>query len=73
MTLLSGILLVDDDSTTNYLNKILLLRLGVTERLLVAESGREAPRTAGQNGHGCRPAVPCLDSTGPEHARDGRP
>jgi len=39
---LSSILLVDDDSTTNYLNKILLLRLGVTQQLLVAENGREA-------------------------------
>jgi CheY-like chemotaxis protein len=42
MPLLSSILLVDDDSTTNYLNKILLLRLGVTERLFIAENGREA-------------------------------
>lgn len=39
---LKSVLLVDDDSTTNYLNKILLNRLGVTQQLLVAENGREA-------------------------------
>ena len=39
---LSSILLVDDDSTTNYLNQLLLRRLDVAEQLLVAENGREA-------------------------------
>jgi CheY-like chemotaxis protein len=35
-------LLVDDDQTTNYLNKMLIKRLGVTEELLVAQNGLEA-------------------------------
>jgi CheY-like chemotaxis protein len=39
---LNSVLLVDDDSTTNYLNKMLLNRLQVAEHLLVAENGREA-------------------------------
>ena len=42
MPKLPSILLVDDDSTTNYLNKLLLTRLDVAEQLLVAENGREA-------------------------------
>lgn len=41
-------LLVDDDATTNYLNKILLHRLGIAEYLLVAENGREALATLAQ-------------------------
>ena len=45
---LKSVLLVDDDSTTNYLNKILLTRLGVAEQLLVAENGREALTTLNQ-------------------------
>ena len=48
MTKLASVLLVDDDSTTNYLNKLLLNRLGVTEQLLVAENGREALATLAQ-------------------------
>ena len=42
MSQLKSVLLVDDDSTTNYLNKLLLTRLGVAEQLLVAENGRDA-------------------------------
>ena len=45
MPKLTSVLLVDDDSTTNYLNKILLGRLQVAEHLLVAENGREALAT----------------------------
>jgi len=48
MPKLSCVLLVDDDSTTNYLNKILLTRLGVAEQLLVAGNGREALATLTQ-------------------------
>ena len=36
------VLLVDDDQTTNYLNRLLLTRLGVAEKVLVAINGREA-------------------------------
>lgn len=36
-------LLVDDDSTTNFLNQLLLKRtLGLTEQVLVAENGQQA-------------------------------
>ena len=45
MSQLKSVLLVDDDATTNYLNKLLLTRLGVAEELLVAENGREALAT----------------------------
>lgn len=38
----SCVLLVDDDQTTNYLNRLLLNRLGVAEKILVAHNGREA-------------------------------
>jgi CheY-like chemotaxis protein len=42
MEKLSSVLLVDDDSTNNFLNELLLKNLGVTDQLLVAENGTEA-------------------------------
>ncbi|GAA4496911.1 response regulator [Hymenobacter ginsengisoli] len=42
MEKLSSIMLVDDDPTTNFLNELLLKRLNVAERILVAESGNQA-------------------------------
>lgn len=39
MKKLSSVLLIDDDSTTNFLNSLLLKRLDVAEILLVAENG----------------------------------
>ena len=64
MLQLKSILLVDDDSTTNYLNKLLFTRLGVTEELLVAENGREAlatlVRVCGEPTPSC-PALILLD------------
>jgi CheY-like chemotaxis protein len=42
MQKLTCALLVDDDQTTNYLNQLLLNRLGVTEKVLVALNGQEA-------------------------------
>jgi CheY-like chemotaxis protein len=42
MEKLSSILLVDDDSTNNFLNELLLKSLDVTDRLLVAENGSQA-------------------------------
>ena len=36
-------LLVDDDETTNFLNQNLLRRMAVTDAVLVATNGREAP------------------------------
>ena len=42
MQKLTCVLLVDDDPTTNYLNQLLLKRLGVAEQVLVALNGKEA-------------------------------
>lgn len=42
MKTLSSVLLVDDDQTTNFLNKSLLTRLQVTENVLVALNGEQA-------------------------------
>jgi CheY-like chemotaxis protein len=40
---LTSVLLIDDDSTTNFLNQLLLQKtLRVTERVLVAENGQQA-------------------------------
>jgi CheY-like chemotaxis protein len=37
MPVLTSVLLVNDDSTTNYLNKLLLMRMGVAEQVFVTE------------------------------------
>lgn len=42
MPKIPAVLLVDDDPTTNFLNKKLLLRLGVTDTVRVARNGQEA-------------------------------
>ena len=42
MEKLSSVLLVDDDSTNNFLNELLLKSLNVTERVLIAEDGTQA-------------------------------
>jgi CheY-like chemotaxis protein len=42
MSKLPCVLLVDDDPTTNFLNRKLLLRLGVTDQIRVAGNGQEA-------------------------------
>ena len=42
MQKLTCALLVDDDQTTNYLNQLLLKRLQVTDKILVALNGQEA-------------------------------
>jgi CheY-like chemotaxis protein len=42
MQKLTCALLVDDDQTTNYLNQLLLKRLSVTDKVLVALNGQEA-------------------------------
>lgn len=52
MSLLASVLLVDDDSTTNFLNKALLTRMGVTQQVLTAENGEQALRTLGQTCNG---------------------
>ena len=42
MEKLSSVLLVDDDTTNNFLNELLFQQLGVTDRLLTAEDGTQA-------------------------------
>lgn len=42
MQKLSSVLLVDDDSTNNFLNELLLRSLSVTDQIHVAENGAEA-------------------------------
>jgi len=42
MPKLTSILLVDDDSTTNFLNQSLINRLGLAQHLRTAENGAEA-------------------------------
>lgn len=44
MSRLTSVLLVDDDVTANFLNKLVLERAGVTEHLPVAEDGAQALR-----------------------------
>lgn len=48
-------MLVDDDQTTNFLNQLLLKKLSVTERILVALDGQEALQQLQQN---CEPLTP---------------
>lgn len=61
MEKLSSILLVDDDSTNNFLNELLLKSLNVTEQVLIAENGTQAlellENTAGPD----EPALILLD------------
>lgn len=61
MDKLSCILLVDDDQTTNYLNQMLLGRLNVTERVLVAPNGQAALNLLQQLPVGAAPALILLD------------
>ncbi|GAA4030158.1 response regulator [Hymenobacter glaciei] len=42
MEKLSSVLLVDDDTTNNFLNELLFQQLNVTDRLLTAEDGARA-------------------------------
>ena len=59
--LLSSVLLVDDDSTTNYLNKLLLTTsMQVAAQVLVAENGSEALALLAQTGSAVSPQCPQL-------------
>lgn len=49
MQKLPSVLLIDDDQTNNFLNELLIKKLDVTERVLVAESGTEALSLLAQN------------------------
>ncbi|MGI4736167.1 MAG: response regulator [Janthinobacterium lividum] len=57
---LTSVLLVDDDPTTNFLNKLLLTRMGVAEQVLVAENGEQALRTLDQTCTAVNPLCPQL-------------
>ncbi|TGD83025.1 response regulator [Hymenobacter wooponensis] len=62
--MLPAILLVDDDSTTNYLNRRLLERLNVCDEVLVALNGQRALdllQTRCSFGEGACPALILLD------------
>ncbi|MGI4832641.1 MAG: response regulator [Janthinobacterium lividum] len=61
MEKLSSVLLVDDDSTNNFLNELLLKSLDVTERVLVAESGTDALGLLEQTPDPDEPALILLD------------
>jgi CheY-like chemotaxis protein len=60
MTPLPCVLLVDDDATTNFLNRSLLTRLGVAERILVAQDGEQALRDLHQHCSSLTPNCPVL-------------
>lgn len=57
MNPLPCVLLVDDDTTTNFLNQMLLTRLRVTDRVLVAQDGEQALRKLKE--HCTAPATDC--------------
>lgn len=63
MQKLSSVLLVDDDSTTNFLHEQLLLSLGVTDQCLVAENGADALALLAQSAapHAACPVLVLLD------------
>ncbi|MDF7812944.1 response regulator [Hymenobacter sp. YC55] len=42
MPKISSVLLVDDDSTTNFLNELMLRKMAVADKLLIARNGKEA-------------------------------
>lgn len=48
MPALTSVLLIDDDHTTNFLNKSLLARMGVAQHVLLAENGEQGLRTLSQ-------------------------
>ncbi|GAA4381268.1 response regulator [Hymenobacter koreensis] len=63
MAKLPCILLVDDDPTTNYLNRLLLEGLQVAYQVLIAENGQDALRYLRQYGNDASkcPALILLD------------
>ena len=61
MEKLSSILLVDDDTTNNFLNELLLKRLEVAERITVAEDGTQALDLLAQSPEPGDPALILLD------------
>ncbi|GAA3952012.1 response regulator [Hymenobacter algoricola] len=61
MEKLSSVLLVDDDSTNNFLNELLLKSLNVTEQVLIAENGTQALALLENTAGPAEPALILLD------------
>ncbi len=61
MQKLSSILLVDDDSTNNFLNELLLKSLNVTDTILIAEDGEQALELLERTPDPAEPALILLD------------
>ena len=61
MEKLSSVLLVNDDSTNNFLNELLLKSLNVTERVLIAENGTQALDLIEHSAYPDEPALILLD------------
>ncbi|UOQ78678.1 response regulator [Hymenobacter sp. 5516J-16] len=60
MTRLASVLLVDDDATTNFLNELLLRKLNVADKLLVALNGQEALELLHHHCQSATPTCPVL-------------
>ena len=61
MQKLSSVLLVDDDSTNNFLNELLFKQLNVTDHLLTAEDGARALEIITNAANSDEPALILLD------------
>jgi CheY-like chemotaxis protein len=61
MEKLSSVLLVDDDSTNNFLNELLFKQLNVTDHLLTAEDGARALELIANAANPDEPALILLD------------
>ncbi len=61
MEKLSSVLLVDDDSTNNFLNELLFKQLDVTDHLLTAEDGAKALDLIAATADPNEPALILLD------------
>ena len=61
MQKLSSVLLVDDDSTNNFLNELLLKSLNVTDNILIAEDGSQALELLERTPDPAEPALILLD------------
>ncbi len=61
MEKLSSVLLVDDDSTNNFLNELLFKQLHVTDHLLTAEDGAQALELIAHTADPAEPALILLD------------
>ena len=60
MQKLPCVLLVDDDTTTNFINEELLNSLGVTDRVLVTHNGQQALDLLADDRRETSPAYPVL-------------